>query len=161
MLGRDILIQKGREQAGTIDAAAVEAVRNMPYDIQNLRIEWINKDLGIPLGFWRSVGASQNGFIVEGFVDELAHAAKKDPVEFRKALLGKSPRHKAVLELVAQKANWGAPLPAGQARGCAVVHSYESYAATVAEVSVAADGAVRVHRLVCGIDAGLDRKSVV
>jgi isoquinoline 1-oxidoreductase subunit beta len=148
-------IQRGMTKAGEIDEAAVEALRNMPYDIPNLRIEFTNKDYGIPLGFWRSVGASQNGFIVEGFVDELAHAAKKDPVEFRKALLGKSPRHKAVLELVAQKANWGAPLPAGQARGCAVVYSYESYAATVAEVSVAPDGAVRVHRLVCGIDAGL------
>src|SRR6266513_2183352 len=113
MVGPGLLIHKGRAQAGTIDAAAVEAVRNMPYDIPNLRIEFTNKDYGIPLGFWRSVGASQNGFIVEGFVDELAHAAKKDPVEFRRALLGKSPRHKAVLDLVAQKANWGAPLPAG------------------------------------------------
>jgi len=148
-------IQRGMTKAGDIDEAAVEALRNMPYDIPNLRIEFTNKDYGIPLGFWRSVGASQNGFIVEGFVDELAHAAKKDPVEFRRALLGKSPRHKAVLELVAQKANWGAPLPAGHAVGCAVVFSYESYAATVAEVSVAGDGAVRVHRLVCGIDAGL------
>jgi isoquinoline 1-oxidoreductase subunit beta len=148
-------IQRGMTKAGDIDEAAVEALRNMPYDIPNLRIEFTNKDYGIPLGFWRSVGASQNGFIVEGFIDELAHAAKKDPVDYRRALLGKSPRHKAVLELVAQKANWGAPLPAGHARGCAVVYSYESYAATVAEVSVAADGAVRVHRLVCGIDAGL------
>ncbi|PYN81607.1 MAG: hypothetical protein DMD96_10160 [Candidatus Rokuibacteriota bacterium] len=153
--GPGILIQKGRAQAGTIDAAAVEAVRNMPYDIPNLRIEWNNKDLGIPLGFWRSVGPSQNGFIIESFVDELAHAAGKDPFEYRRALLGKSPRHKAVLELVARQAKWDTPPPAGRGRGIAVVFSYGSYAATVAEVSVAPDGAVRVHRLVCGIDPGL------
>jgi len=155
MVGPGILIQKGRAQAGTIDAAAVEAVRNMPYDIPNLRIEWTNKDFGIPLGFWRSVGASQNGFIIESFVDELAHLAGKDPYEYRRALLGKSPRHKGVLELAATKANWGTPLPPGRGRGIAVVFSYGSYAATVAEVSVAPDGAVRVHRLVAAIDPGL------
>jgi isoquinoline 1-oxidoreductase beta subunit len=155
MVGPGILIQKGRAQAGTIDAAAVEAVRNMPYDIPNLRIEWTNKDFGIPLGFWRSVGPSQNGFIIESFIDELAHMAGKDPYEYRRALLGKSPRHKGVLELAATKANWGAPLPPGRGRGIAVVFSYGSYAATVAEVSVAPDGGVRVHRLVAAIDAGL------
>jgi len=155
MVGPGILIQKGRAQAGTIDPAAVEAMRNMPYDIPNLRVEWVNKDFGIPVGFWRSVGASQNGFIVESFVDELAHAAGKDPFEYRRALLGKSKRHKAVLELVAAKANWGSPLPAGRARGCGVVFSYGSYAASVAEVSVAPDGVVRVHRIVSAIDAGL------
>jgi isoquinoline 1-oxidoreductase subunit beta len=155
MVGPGILIQKGRLKAGQIDPAAVEAVRNMPYDVPNLRIEWIDKDYGLPVGFWRSVGPSQNGFIIESFVDELAHAAKKDPFEYRRALLGKSPRHKAVLELVAQKANWGAPPPAGQARGIAVVFSYGSYAATVAEVSVAPDGTPRVHKLVTAIDAGM------
>jgi len=155
MVGPGLLIHKGRAQAGTIDAAAVEAVRNMPYDIPNLRIEWSNQDFGIPLGFWRSVGASQNGFIVESFIDELAHLAGKDPYEYRRALLGKSPRHKGVLELAATKANWGTPLPPGRARGIAVVFSYGSYAATVAEVSVAPDGAVRVHRLVAAIDPGL------
>jgi isoquinoline 1-oxidoreductase beta subunit len=155
IVGPGILIQKGRAKAGEIDAAAVEAVRNMPYDIPNLRIEWTNKDYGFPLGFWRSVGPSQNGFIIESFIDELAHAAKKDPFEYRRALLGKSPRHKAVLELVAQKSSWGSPPPAGQARGIAVVFSYGSYAATVAEVSVAPDGTPRVHKLVTGIDAGM------
>jgi isoquinoline 1-oxidoreductase subunit beta len=155
MVGPGILVQKGRAKAGEIDPAAVEAVRNMPYDVPNLRVEWTNKDFGVPLGFWRSVGASQNGFIVESFIDELAHLARKDPYEYRRALLGKSPRHKAVLELAATEAKWGARLPAGRARGIAVVFSYGSYAATVAEVSVARDGAVRVHRLVTAIDAGL------
>jgi isoquinoline 1-oxidoreductase beta subunit len=155
IVGPGILIQKGRIKEGEVDGSAVEAVRNMPYDIPNLRIEWTNKDFGIPVGFWRSVGPSQNGFIIEGFIDELAQAAGKDPFEYRRALLGKSPRHKAVLELAANKANWGAPLPAGRGRGIAVAFSYGSYAAHVAEVSVAPDGAVRVHRLVGAIDAGL------
>ena len=155
MVGPGILIQKGRAKPGTIDPAAVEAVRNMPYAVPNVRIEWTNKDFGLPVGFWRSVGPSQNGFIIESFIDELAHLAKKDPFEYRRALLGKSPRHKAVLELVAQKANWGSPLPQGRGRGIAVVFSYGSYAATVAEVSVARDGTPRVHRLVTGIDAGI------
>jgi isoquinoline 1-oxidoreductase beta subunit len=155
MVGPGILIQKGRAQAGTIDGAAVEAVRNMPYSVPNLRIEWTNKDFGVPVGFWRSVGASQNGFIIESFIDELAHLAGKDPFEYRRGLLGKSPRHKAALELAARKANWGAPLPAGRGRGIAVVFSYGSYTANVAEVSVEPDGTVRVHKLVSVIDAGI------
>ena len=145
VVGPGILVQKGRVQAGTIDAAAMEGARNMPYDIPNVRVEWVEKDYGIPLGFWRSVGASQNGFIVESFVDEMAHAAGKDPFEFRRSLLGKAPRHKAVLELAASKASWGSPLPAGRARGIAVCFSYASYA----------DGKVRVHKLVAVIDPGL------
>jgi isoquinoline 1-oxidoreductase subunit beta len=153
--GPGILIQKGRAQKGTVDPAAVEGARNMPYDIANLQVEWADKDFGIPVGFWRSVGASQNAFIVESFIDELAHAAGKDPYEYRRALLGKSPRHKAVLETAATKANWGAPLPAGRARGIAVAFSYGSYAAHVIEASVAPDGTVRAHRVVCAIDAGI------
>ncbi|MBI3826601.1 MAG: xanthine dehydrogenase family protein molybdopterin-binding subunit [Candidatus Rokubacteria bacterium] len=155
IVGPGLLIQKGRSPDYQIDGAAVEGARNMPYDIPNLRVEFVNKDFGVPLGFWRSVGASQNGFIVESFIDEVAHAAGKDPFEFRRDLLGKSPRHKAVLELAATKANWGAPLPPGRGRGIAVVFSYNSYMATVAEVSVAPDGLVRVHRFVSAIDAGL------
>jgi isoquinoline 1-oxidoreductase beta subunit len=154
VVGPGILVQKGRAQAGTIDGAAMEGVRNMPYDLPNVHVEWVNKDYGVPLGFWRSVGPSQNGFIVESFVDEMAKAAGKDPVEFRRGLLGKSPRHKAVLELAAAKANWGSPLPAGRGRGCAVMFSYGSYVAHVAEVSVAPTGKVKVHKLVGAIDPG-------
>ncbi|MGH7312489.1 MAG: xanthine dehydrogenase family protein molybdopterin-binding subunit, partial [Candidatus Rokuibacteriota bacterium] len=155
VVGPGLLTQRGRGKPGQVDPTAMSAMRDLPYDIPNLRIEWTNKDFGIPVGFWRSVGSSQNGFIVESFVDEMAHLAGKDPFEYRRALLGKSPRHKAILELVTARANWGAPLPAGQGRGIAVVFSYGSYAATCAEVSVAADGTVRVPRIVCGIDAGL------
>jgi isoquinoline 1-oxidoreductase beta subunit len=154
VVGPGILLQKGLAQAGTIDGAAMAAVRDMPYDIPSLRIEYVHKEFGVPLGFWRSVGSSQNGFIVESFMDEMAHAAGKDPFEYRRGLLGKSPRHKKILELVADRAKWGSALPAGRGRGIGVVFSYGSYAATVAEVSVAPDGAVKVHRLVCGIDAG-------
>ena len=155
VVGPGILVQKGFAPAGSIDGAAMAALRDLPYDIPNVRIEWVNKDFGVPLGFWRSVGASQNGFIVESFVDELAHLAGQDPYEYRRSLLGKSPRHKAVLELAATKAGWGSPLPAGHGRGIAVCFSYGSYAAHVAEVSVAEDGAVRVHKVVCAIDCGI------
>jgi CO/xanthine dehydrogenase Mo-binding subunit len=154
-VGPGLLRQRGSVAAGQVDGTAMAALRDMPYDIPNVRIEWVDKDPGVPVGFWRSVGASQNAFIVESFVDELAHQAGQDPYEYRRDLLGKSPRHKAVLELAATRAGWGAPLPAGRARGIAVCFSYASYAAHVAEVSVAHDGAVRVHRIVCAIDCGI------
>jgi len=118
-------------------------------------VEWTLKDFGIPVGFWRSVGASQNAFITESFVDELAHLAGKDPFEYRRALLGGSPRHKGVLELAAARADWGTPPPSGRARGIAVAFSYGSYVAHVAEVSLAPAGVVRVHRLVAAIDCGI------
>jgi isoquinoline 1-oxidoreductase subunit beta len=153
--GPGLQVQKGRVPAYSLDATALAGARDMPYDVPNVLVDWVHKDFGIPVGFWRSVGASQNIYIVEGFVDELAAAAGKDPFEYRRALLGKSPRHKTVLELAARKANWGAPLPAGRARGIAVAFSYGSYAAHVAEVSVAPTGKVRVHKLVGAIDAGI------
>ena len=155
IVGPGILINKGRAQKGTLDASAVAGAADLPYDIPNLNVEWVEKDFGIPLGFWRSVGSSQNAFITESFIDELAHAAGKDPFEYRRALLGKAKRHLTVLETAAQKANWGAPLPAGVARGIAVALSYGSYAAHVAEVSLKPDGTPKVRRMVCAIDCGI------
>jgi isoquinoline 1-oxidoreductase subunit beta len=155
VVGPGILLQKGRVPAGSIDGAAMEGARNIPYDIPNVLVEWTNKDFGIPLGFWRSVGPSQNAFITESFMDEVAHLANQDPYEYRRKLLGKMPRHKAVLELAATKANWGAPLPPGRSRGIAVAFSYGSYVSHVAEVSVAPDGKVTVHKLTCAIDCGI------
>jgi isoquinoline 1-oxidoreductase beta subunit len=155
IVGPGILAQRGRTKPGAVDGTAVAGAADLPYDIPNLQVEWKEKDFGVPVGFWRSVGSSQNAFVAESFIDELAHAAGKDPFAFRRALLGKATRHRAVLELAAQKANWGAPLPAGRARGIAVAFSYGSYAAHVAEVSVAPEGAVRVHKLVCAIDCGI------
>jgi isoquinoline 1-oxidoreductase beta subunit len=155
IVGPGILVQKGLAPAGSVDGTAVAGARDLPYDIANLRVEWTHKDLGVPVGFWRSVGSSQNAFVTESFIDELAHLAGRDPYEYRRALLGKAPRHRAVLELVAKGASWGAPLPAGRGRGIAVAFSYGSYAAHVAEVSVAADGKVTVHRIVAAIDCGI------
>jgi isoquinoline 1-oxidoreductase beta subunit len=156
IVGPGILTQKRRVPAGTtVDPAAVAGARDLPYDIPNLQVEWVNKDFGVPLGFWRSVGSSQNAFVTESFIDELAHLAGKDPFEYRRALLGRSPRHKAVLEMAAARADWGSPVPAGRGRGIAVAFSYGSYAAHVIDASVAPDGAVRVHRVVCVIDCGI------
>jgi isoquinoline 1-oxidoreductase beta subunit len=138
-----------------VDPFALEGLADHPYDIPNQRIAFGRREPGPQVWFWRSVGHSQNGFFTEGFIDELAAAAGKDPFEFRRGMLGKSPRHKAVLELAAQKAGWGSPLPAGVGRGIAVVSSFGSYVAEVAEVSVGADGTPRVHRVVAAIDCGM------
>lgn len=137
-----------------VDNFALEGIADHPYDIPNQRIAYGRQEPGPQVWFWRSVGHSQNSFFMEAFIDELAAAAKADPYEYRRALLGKSPRHKAVLELAAQKAGWGKPLPAGRARGIAVASSFGSYVAEVAEVSVGADGMPKVHRIVAAVDCG-------
>jgi isoquinoline 1-oxidoreductase beta subunit len=137
-----------------VDHFALEGIDDNPYDIGNMRIAYGRAEPGPQVWFWRSVGHSQNIFFIESFIDELAAAAKKDPVEFRRSLLGKQPRYQGVLELAAQKANWGGKLPAGVHRGIAVAQSFGSYVAEVAEVSVAADGTPRVHRVVAAVDCG-------
>ncbi len=137
-----------------LDGEAVEGGVAMPYAIPNVHVDYVLTDTGIPVGFWRSVNNSFNAFVVESFIDELAHAAKKDPYQYRRDLLSKAPRHLAALNLAASKAGWGTPLPAGRARGIAVHKSFESHVAEVAEVSVAKDGTVRVHRVVCAVDCG-------
>jgi isoquinoline 1-oxidoreductase beta subunit len=137
-----------------VDATAVEGVSDLPYDIPNIFADWQKAASGVPTLWWRSVGHSHTAFVVESFLDELAHAAKKDPLEVRRALLAKHPRHRAALELAAEKAGWGKPLPAGQGRGIAVHESFGSFVAQVAEVTVAEDGGVRVNRVACAIDCG-------
>lgn len=137
-----------------MDQSSVEGLDDMPYDVPNILVDYKLTSPGIPTGFWRSVGASQNGFFEESFVDELAAAAKKDPYEYRKALLSKQPRHLGVLNLAAEKAGWGRPLPKGVSRGIAVVESFDTYVAEVAEVSIGKDGTVKVHRVVCALDCG-------
>jgi isoquinoline 1-oxidoreductase beta subunit len=137
-----------------VDSTAVEGVSDMPYDFPNVLAEWKMAPSGVPTLWWRSVGHSHTAFVVESFLDELAHAAGKDPLEYRRALLGKHSRHKGVLELAAEKAGWGKPLPAGRGRGLAVHESFGSFVAQVAEVSVSNQGNVRVHRVVCAIDCG-------
>lgn len=138
-----------------IDSAAVEGVENMEYEVPNVHVEYVRFDTPVPVGFWRSVGSSHNAFTVESFVDELAHAAKKDPLEFRLSMLTKHPRAARVLQAAAEKAGWGRPPGKGRARGIAYSLSFGSYVAEVAEVSVdRASGAIIVHKVTCAVDCG-------
>jgi isoquinoline 1-oxidoreductase beta subunit len=124
--------------------------------IPNVRLEYVqNEPKGIQTAFWRSVGPSHNIFVVESFIDELAAAAKKDPVEYRRALLDKSPRAKAVLDLAAEKSGWDQPLPKGSGRCVSVQNVFGSYMAQVAEVAVSKDGDVAVKRITCAVDCGI------
>src|SRR5215831_19102240 len=136
-----------------IDRISVDGSATLPYDIPNVRVEYIKTDPGIPYGFWRSVGASVQGYVVEAFIDELAATAGKDPYQFRHDMLSKAPRHRAVLELVAEKSGWGKPLPAGHARGIAMMEAFGSIVGQVAEVSVT-NGAVKIHKMWCAVDTG-------
>jgi isoquinoline 1-oxidoreductase beta subunit len=125
------------------------------YDIANQAIGAVKVPTHIPTGAWRSVEASWHGFFVESFVDELAHAAGKDPLEYRRMLLNKAPRHLATLNLAAEKAGWGTPLGAGRARGIAMVESFDSIVVHVAEITVDPKGVVKVDRVVSAIDCGM------
>jgi isoquinoline 1-oxidoreductase beta subunit len=127
---------------------------DIPYAIPNLRVEQAVVDPGVPTGPWRSVGASQNAFVVESFIDELAHAAAADPYEFRHGLLGTASRHRGVLDLAAEKAGWGGPLPKNRGRGIAVYFSFSSWVAEVAEVELSSRGDLKVRRVVVAIDCG-------
>lgn len=137
-----------------VDAASVEGARELPYAVPSLLVDLHSPVVGVPVQWWRSVGHSHTAFVVECFLDEVAHAAGKDPLDFRRALLTGHPRHLGVLELAAGKAGWGKPLPKGWGRGIAVHKSFNSFVAQVAEVSVSADGRVTVHRVVCAVDCG-------
>ena len=137
-----------------IDDASVEGAADLAYAVPNLYVDLHSPRPGVPVLWWRSVGHSHTAFVVESFIDELAHAAGKDPFEYRRALLGSQPRHRGVLELAAAKAGWGKPLPAGRARGIAVHASFGSFVAQVAEVSMSPRGQVKVHRVVAAVDCG-------
>ena len=144
---------EGMMKGKKYDPASVEGVDDLPYEIPNMAVESHNAQVGVPVQWWRSVGHSHTGFATECFIDELAALAHKDPYQFRRALLTKHPRHLAVLDLAAEKAGWGKPLPEGRGRGLAVHFAFGSYNAQVAEVSVT-DGKVRVHRIVSAVDCG-------
>jgi isoquinoline 1-oxidoreductase beta subunit len=137
-----------------IDPTSVEGVADMVYPVPNLRVELHTTELQVPVLWWRSVGHTHTAFVMETMIDELAARAGRDPVEFRRAHLSKSPRHLAALELAAEKAGWGSPLPAGRARGIAVHESFNSVVAEVAEVSLEG-GKPRVHRVTCAVDCGI------
>jgi len=139
-----------------IDADAVDGAAQLLYDIPAIRVEYVrHEEPVLNTGFWRGVGVTHNTFVIESFIDELAAAAQQDPVAYRRALLGKSPRARAVLDLATQAAGWGQPLPAGRGRGVSLLYSgWGSYLAQVAEVEVSKSGEVRVHRIVCAVDCG-------
>ncbi len=137
-----------------IDITSVEGAANLPYAIPNMLVDLHTTQAGVPVLWWRSVGSTHTAFSTEVMIDQLAVAAKQDPVAFRRALLKNHPRHRAVLELAARKAGWGKPLPKGRWRGVAVHESFNSYVAEVAEISIA-DGKPKVERVVCAVDCGV------
>lgn len=137
-----------------VDITSVEGAAKLPYDIGNFGVDLHTTKVGVPVLWWRSVGSSHTAFAVETMIDELAEAAGKDPLEFRRAMMTKHPRHLAVLNLAAEKAGWGGPLPEGVARGIAVAESFNTFVAQVAEVRIV-DGAVKVERVVCAVDCGV------
>ncbi len=137
-----------------VDEQAVEGLVNLPYDIPNTRIEWVDHDPGFPVHFWRAVGASHNPFAIESLIDDLAISAGRDPLEFRRRLLRNKPRHLAVLEKLAEKAGWSNPVPDNVGRGLALVTSFESIVGEVAQVRIV-DGDLRVDKVTCVVDCGV------
>jgi isoquinoline 1-oxidoreductase subunit beta len=139
-----------------IDIDGVDSAVDMPYDIPNMRVEFVRDEPpGVPTGFWRGVGPNNNVFAIESFMDELARKSNIDPVAFRRDLLGNAPRLKAALDLAAEKSGWGSALPARTGRGIALQVAFGSFIATVAEAEVDTRGEVRVHRVVCVVDTGI------
>ena len=137
------------------DRNAVDGLVSMPYEVSNLLIDYgrPGPQVRTPTGYWRSVGPSQNCWITESVIDELAYAAERDPLEFRLSMLGNAPRIRRVLEVAAKKANWGTPPPEDRGRGIGLVIDKGGYVAQIAEVSVE-QGALRVHKVTCAADYG-------
>lgn len=136
------------------DKSQIEGAFDVPYAIEHMKVQQLQLESPVPVGFWRSVGHSYNAFFTECFADELAHAEGADPVAWRRARLGSQPRHRAVLDEVARRSGWGTPLPAGRTRGIALQGSFGSICAQVVEASLEG-GEVRVHRVTCVIDCGV------
>jgi isoquinoline 1-oxidoreductase subunit beta len=143
---------------GGIDRNAQEGfTEDMPYDLPNYRVDFVERNAHVPVGFWRGVSHTQNCFFKESFIDEMAHAAGQDPYRFRRRLIGQhrqAEKFRAVLDAAAKAAGWGEPAPSGHYRGMALEEVDNAFMGAVAEVSVGADGALRVHRFVCAIDCG-------
>ena len=137
-----------------IDQTSVEGANNLPYAIPNLRIDLHTTDVRVPVLWWRAVGSTHTAYTVEAFLDEVAEAAGKDPVEFRLEMLKDHPRHAAVLKLAAEKAGWGKTLPEGKGIGISVHESFNSFVAEAAEVTVDGDGSIKVDKVVCAVDCG-------
>lgn len=153
LIAPSIFGQRQPDGGKGVDRGAMAGVATMLYDVPNFRAEYVRANTGVPIGFWRAVFDSQNAFVQESFIDELAHAVRADPVAFRLKLLDKAPRLKNALEVAARAADWGKPLPKGWARGVAAHASFGAFCAQAAEVSVE-DGRPRVRRVVCALDVG-------
>jgi isoquinoline 1-oxidoreductase beta subunit len=139
-----------------VDIDGVDSAIDMPYDIPNFHVEFVRAEPpAVPTGFWRGVGPNNNVFAIECFMDELARKAGKDPIEFRRGMLGKQPRFLAALNLAAEKSNWGQPLPARVGRGVCVQPSFASFIATVVEAEVDEQGGVHLRRVTCAVDTGI------
>ncbi|HTA42111.1 MAG TPA: xanthine dehydrogenase family protein molybdopterin-binding subunit [Bryobacteraceae bacterium] len=143
----------GQPPQNGVDRTSTEGSHDMPYAIDNKLVDYHWTEVGIPVTYWRAVGYTQNTYFVESFMDEVAAAGGKDPVEVRRRFLQKNPRMLGVLELAAEKSGWGKPLPSGHFQGVAIVNNVGSYTAQVAEVSVN-QGKVKVHKVVCAVDCG-------
>ncbi|MDY6979724.1 MAG: xanthine dehydrogenase family protein molybdopterin-binding subunit [Pseudomonadota bacterium] len=158
IVGQSIMTGTGFESSMVkdgVDATSVEGAANLPYAIPNIRVDLHSPDWPVPVQWWRSVGSTHTAFAVETMIDQLARRAGADPVEFRRRLLEDQPRHRAVLELAAQKAGWGTSLPKGRARGIALHKSFNSYVAEVAEVSLHSDNRFSVDKVIIAIDCGI------
>jgi isoquinoline 1-oxidoreductase beta subunit len=139
----------------SVDHTSVEGASNLPYAIPNLSVEAHNTQEAVPISWWRSVGSTHTAYAVETFIDELAHKAERDPVEFRLALLKDEPRYQGVLKLAANKAQWSKPLPEGHFRGVALHKSFGTYVAQVAEIAAQKDGRFKVVKVTCAVDCGV------
>ncbi len=138
-----------------VDATSVEGASTLPYGIPNMLVDLHTTKVGVPVLWWRSVGSTHTAFSTETFIDELAAAAGRDPLEFRRAMLAGKPRHLGVLNFAAQKAGWGKPLAQGRGRGIAVHESFNSFVAQVVDVTTKKDGSFKVDRVVCAVDCGV------
>ncbi len=139
-----------------VDIDGVDSAIDIPYDIPNLHVEFVRAEPpAVPTGFWRGVGPNNNVFAIECFMDELARKAGKDPVDFRRSMLGNQPRFVAALNLAAEKSDWGQPLPARVGRGVCVQPSFASFIATVVEAEVDEQGEVHLRRVTCAVDTGI------
>lgn len=162
IVGQSILVGTALESfvKEGIDMSSVEGAVNLPYATANLSVDLHSPKLGVPVLWWRSVGSTHSAFAIESFVDELAYAAQKDPIAFRRHLLTEHPRHLGVIDLAMRASGWDKPLPPGKpgekrGRGFAVHESFNSFVANVAEVTVKPDGSFKVDRVVCAVDCGI------
>jgi len=137
------------------DDTSTEGADNLPYQVENFNVSYAVVNPGIPVGFWRSVGNSQNAFVTECFIDEVAALAKQDPFRFRQQLLINKPRRKATLELAVKQSDWGKTLPNNRFQGIAVMKSFQSFVAFVAEISISAESTIKVHRVTAAVDCGI------